>query len=279
MEQQIFFELAIFIIAIIGGSIRSVIGLGGALIITPLLTTVLGVSIHHAIGASLVAIICTSTSTSIVSLRSHGYTKEKLGLFLALATAIGSIFGAKIAIMLQSKVLFIIFGGILIFVAILSFFRKQQSISDTDIKISKMADRLQLNDSININGIEEKYNVQRPILGFLGMSGAGFISGLLGIGAGAFKVIAMDNIMKIPFKVSASTSNFIMGVTAFAATSTYYFAGYIDSLITLPVALGTLLGSMIGSKLMPHISTKVLRMTFFVVIILAAIQMLAKGLF
>ncbi|ASG67976.1 hypothetical protein CDV26_05875 [Francisella halioticida] len=208
MDQHIFFELAIFIIAIVGGSIGSIIGLGGALIITPLLTTVLGISIHHAIGASLVAIIC--TLTSIVSLRSHGYTKEKLGLFLALATAIGSIFGAKIAIMLQSKSLFIIFGGILIFVEILSFFKKEPSISDENDKISKMADRLQLNDSINVNGINEKYNVQKPLLGFLGMSGAGFIGGLLGIGAGAFKVIAMDNIMRVPFKVSASTSNFIM---------------------------------------------------------------------
>ncbi|MED7818467.1 MULTISPECIES: sulfite exporter TauE/SafE family protein [unclassified Francisella] len=279
MDQQVFFELAIFIIAIVGGSIGSIIGLGGALIITPLLSTVLGVSIHHAIGASLVAIICTSTSTSVVSLKSHGFTKEKLGLFLALATAIGSIFGAKLAIMLQSKSLFIIFGGILIVVAILSFFKKELPLPEENFKTSKIADKLQLNDSVNVNGIDEKYNLQRPILGFLGMSGAGFIGGLLGIGAGAFKVIAMDNIMRVPFKVSASTSNFIMGITAFAATSTYYFAGYIDSLITLPVALGTLLGSMIGSKLMPYIPTNILKITFFVVIILAALQMLAKGIF
>ena len=158
--------------------------------------------------------------------------------------------------MLQSKALFIIFGGILISVAILSFFKKEPSISDENDRMPKMADKLQLNDSINMNGIEEKYNVKRPLLGFFGMSGAGFIGGLLGIGAGAFKVIAMDNIIRISFKVSASTNNFIMGVTAFAATSTYYFAGYIDSLITLPVALGTLSGSMIGSKLMPHIPYK-----------------------
>lgn len=279
MDQEILFGLAIFIISILGGSVGSIIGLGGALIITPLLSTVLGISIHHAIGASLVAIICTSTSTSVVSLKSHGYTKEKLGLFLALATAIGSIFGAKLAIMLQSKALFIIFGGVLIAVAILSFFKKEQILPEEHCKTSKIADKLQLNDSVNVNGINEKYNVQRPILGFLGMSGAGFIGGLLGIGAGAFKVIAMDNIMRVPFKVSASTSNFIMGITAFAATSTYYFAGYIDSLITLPVALGTLLGSMIGSKLMPYIPTNILKITFFVVIILAALQMLAKGIF
>lgn len=126
-----------------------------------------------------------------------------------------------------------------------------------------LANKLQLNDSVIIGGQKQDYNVNHPIIGFIFMAGAGFIGGLLGIGAGIFKVVAMDKIMKIPFRVSASTSNFIMGITVFTATSTYYFAGYIDSSITATVTLGTLLGATIGSKLMPYIPTKAIRLTFF----------------
>lgn len=278
MVSHFVFELAIFIVAILGGTIGAVIGLGGALVITPLLSTVLGVPLHYAIGASLVAIICTSTATSMVSLKSHGLTKEKLGLFLALATAIGAIFGAHLAIMMSSKLLFLIFGGILIIVATLSFLRKKKHSVISYSKVSNMSEKLQLNDRIVVDDKIQTYNVEHPILGFIFMVGAGFIGGLLGIGAGIFKVIAMDKVMKIPFRVSASTSNFIMGITAFAATSAYYFAGFIDSLITVPVAMGTLIGATIGSKIMPFIPTKVLRLIFFVVILIAAIQMIFKGL-
>ena len=279
MEKYLFFELVIFIVVVLGGGTGAVIGLGGGLVITPLLTTMLGVPLHYAIGASFVAIICTSTATSLVSLKSHGLTKEKLGLFLALATAVGAIFGAKLAVMLIAKVLFLIFGGILILVAILSFIKKKSIADNTkQKKQSFIANKLQLNDSVVIAGKKQDYNVNHPILGFIFMAGAGFIGGLLGIGAGIFKVVAMDKIMKIPFRVSASTSNFIMGVTAFAATSTYYFAGYIDSSITAAVALGTLLGATIGSKLMPHIPTKALRLMFSIVVFISAIQMIIKGL-
>lgn len=279
MEKYFFFELVIFIVAILGGGIGAIIGIGGALVITPLLSTVLDVPIHYAIGASLVAIICTSTATSLVSLKSHGLTKEKLGLFLALATAIGAIFGAKLALSLKSQALFLIFGGILFVVAVLSFIKKKQNNNiQESTKVSVIAEKLQLNDSITVDKVKQQYNVKHPILGFIFMSSAGFIGGLLGIGAGIFKVIAMDKVMKIPFKVSASTSNFIMGITAFAATSTYYFAGYIDSSITAPVALGTLLGATIGSKIMPHISTRILRLTFFIVLFISALQMIIKGL-
>ncbi|MBK2258800.1 sulfite exporter TauE/SafE family protein [Francisella philomiragia] len=279
MEKVFFFELIIFLVAILGGGIGAIIGIGGALVITPLLSTILDVPLHYAIGASLVAIICTSTATSLVSLKSHGLTKEKLGMFLALATAIGAIFGAKLALTLKSQALFLIFGGILFVVAVLSFVKKKQnSTIQESTKVSVIAEKLQLNDSITINKVKQQYNVRHPILGFIFMSGAGFIGGLLGIGAGIFKVIAMDKVMKIPFKVSASTSNFIMGITAFAATSTYYFAGYIDSSITAPVALGTLLGATIGSKIMPHISTRALRLTFFIVLFISALQMIIKGL-
>ncbi|AIT08717.1 membrane protein [Candidatus Francisella endociliophora] len=280
MENHIFFELIIFSVSVLGGCIGAVIGLGGALVITPILSTLLNIPLHYILGAAMIAIICTSTATSLVSLKSHGLTKEKLGLFLALATAIGAIFGAKVALMLQSKILFLIFGGILVIVALLNIIkRKDSSKSESSLNnTSHISEKLQLNDSILVNNKLQHYKVSHPILGFIFMGGAGFIGGLLGIGAGIFKVIAMDKIMKIPFRVSASTSNFIMGITAFAATSAYYFAGYINSTIAVPVALGTLLGATIGSKIMPYIPTKVLRAIFFIVVMAGAFQMLLKGL-
>ncbi|MBK2033980.1 sulfite exporter TauE/SafE family protein, partial [Francisella noatunensis] len=188
MEKYFFFELVIFMVAILGGGIGAIIGIGGALLITPLLSTLLDVPIHYAIGASLVAIICTSTATSLVSLKSHGLTKEKLGLFLALATAIGAIFGAKLALTLKSQALFLIFGGILFVVAVLSFIKKKQNSSiQESTKVSVIAEKLQLNDSMTVNKVKQQYSVKHPILGFIFMSGAGFIGGLLGIGAGIFK--------------------------------------------------------------------------------------------
>lgn len=275
MENILLIEFLIFLIAILGGTIGSLIGLGGALVITPALVSLMGIPLHHAIGASLVATICTSTATSIVSLKSHGLTKEKLGLFLALATAFGAIFGAKLALSISAKPLFLTFGMVLVVVLILNLIKRKK----TDrAKLSTIAKALQLNDQYAIKNQIHTYNVSNPILGFIAMIGAGFIGGLLGIGAGLFKVLAMDKIMKVPFKVSSSTSNFIMGITGFAAASAYYFSGNIDPNITLPVALGALLGATVGSKIMPHIDTKLLRVLFFIVILIATLQMLYKGL-
>jgi uncharacterized membrane protein YfcA len=275
VENILLIEFLIFLIAILGGTIGSLIGLGGALVITPALVSLMGIPLHHAIGASLVATICTSTATSIVSLKSHGLTKEKLGLFLALATAFGAIFGAKLALNISAKPLFLTFGIVLVVVLVLNLIKRKKV---NEAKPSLIAETLQLNDQYTIKNQIHIYNVSNPILGFIAMIGAGFIGGLLGIGAGLFKVLAMDKIMKVPFKVSSSTSNFIMGITGFAAASAYYFSGNIDPNITLPVALGALLGATIGSKLMPHINTKLLRALFFVVILIATLQMLYKGL-
>lgn len=275
MENIFLAHFLIFSIAILGGTVGSLIGLGGALVITPALVGLMNISLHHAIGASLVATICTSTATSIVSLKSHGLTKEKLGLFLATATAFGSIFGAKLALSMPAKPLFLIFAIVLVVVLLLNMLRRKNI---TQTEPSLVAKKLQLNDSYTFKNKTYNYSVSHPIFGFIAMIGAGFIGGLLGIGAGLFKVLAMDKIMKIPFKVSSSTSNFIMGITGFAAASAYYFSGNIEPTITLYVALGALLGATIGSKIMPYIDNRILRVLFFVVILIATLQMFYKGL-
>ena len=192
MENILLIEFLIFIIAILGGTIGSLIGLGGALVITPALVSLMGIPIHQAIGASLVATICTSTATSIVSLNSHGLTKEKLGLFLALATAFGAMFGAKLALSMPAKPLFLTFGLVLVVVLLLNLIKRKKT---DKAKLSTIAEALQLNDQYIINNKTYFYNVSNPILGLIAMIGAGFIGGLLGIGAGLFKVLAMDKII------------------------------------------------------------------------------------
>ena len=278
MDNIFIFEISIFIVSVFGGFLGSMIGLGGTVIITPFLVVFLGVNIHHAMGAALVAIICTSTASSLVSIKNHGLTKEKLGLFLALATSIGAIFGAKLSINTSVEKLSMVYVVMLVLMGVLSLSRKKNDFENNSKETSKLAYKLQLIDSVVIKGIEYKYKVYNVIAGFISMIGAGFLAGLLGIGAGAFKVVGMDKVMKIPFKISASTSNFMMGITAFAGASAYYFAGYIDPIIAVPIAIGTLIGANYGSKVMQHIPVKFLRMMFFLVVILAAMQMGYKSL-
>ncbi|APC97211.1 sulfite exporter TauE/SafE family protein [Francisella frigiditurris] len=277
MTNIFLFDFLIFIVSIVGGFLGSMVGLGGAAIITPFLVVFMGVNVHHAMGAALLSIICTSTASSIVSMKSHGLTKEKLGIFLALATSVGAIFGAKVSIMINVESLSLIYALILITMAILSLSRNKSDFGDYSKPTSKLAYKLQLVDSVTILNKKYDYKVYNIGPGFISMVGAGFLSGLLGIGAGAFKVIGMDKIMKIPFKVSASTSSFIMGLTAFAGASAYYFAGYIDPIIAMPIALGTLIGATIGSKTMSLVPVRILRFIFFLVVISAAIQMLYKS--
>jgi len=122
------------------------------------------------------------------------------------------------------------------------------------------------------------YNVYRVPAGFGVMFGAGAISGLLGIGSGALKVVAMDQAMKIPFKVSTTTSNFMIGVTAAASAGVYLSRGYIDPGLAMPVMLGVLIGSLMGTRVLVKTQTKLLRLVFSTVIVLLGLEMVLKGL-
>ena len=275
-ENIIFLSSIIFAISTLGGLIGSMVGLGGTVIITPILVIYLGVDIHYAMGAALVAIICTSTSSSLVSLKNHGFTKEKIGLFLAVATTFGAFWGSKISVNTNPNDLSLFYAISLITMALLSLSKKGDYNIDTK-ETSKLAYSLQLNDSFILNGKTLHYKVYNIISGFIAMIGAGFLAGLLGIGAGAYKVIGMDKIMKIPFKVSTSTSSFIMGMTVITSVPIFYKSGYIEPMIAMPVALGTILGANIGSRLIPKVPSQYLRMLFFITVFIASFEMFIKS--
>jgi uncharacterized membrane protein YfcA len=270
------FTLIILCGAYFAGLLGSLTGLGGGVVIIPLLTLLLGVDIHYAIGASLVSVIATSSGSAAAYVR-EGITNIRLGMFLEIATTIGALAGALLAIYIPIQYIAVLFGFILIFSALMSLRKKVENIVH---ERSELAERLKLNGSYpDGNGLVVEYGVTRVAGGFFMMLFAGVISGLLGIGSGALKVVAMDGIMRIPFKVSTTTSNFMIGVTAAASAVVYLQRGYIDPGIAMPVVIGVLFGAMTGSKILVHTkSSRWLRWVFAVVVSFLAVQMIYNGL-
>ncbi|WP_345948883.1 sulfite exporter TauE/SafE family protein [Mucilaginibacter sp. PAMB04274] len=269
------FTLLIFAGSLLAGLVGSLTGLGGGVVIIPLLTLLFGVDIHYAIGASLVSVIATSSGSAAAYVK-EGISNIRVGMFLEIATTIGAVVGAAAAVYAPTHFIAILFGIVLIISAILSLRKKEI------VKISrsqgKFARWLKLNGSYPTAEGTVQYDVVRVPAGFLMMIVAGTISGLLGIGSGALKVIAMDNIMKLPFKVSTTTSNFMIGVTATASAGIYFQRGYIDPGLCFPVVLGVLAGAMGGAKFLIKGQTSWLRIFFAIVIGFLAIQMIYNGI-
>lgn len=269
------FTIIVLLGAFLAGLLGSLTGLGGGVIIIPLLTLALGVDIHYAIGASIVSVIATSSGSAAAYVK-EGITNIRLGMFLEIATTIGAICGAIVAVYLNANYIAIIFGCILIFSAIMTLKKKvdHTTLDDTD----KWAKFFKLNGFYPDKGVNHQYAVKHVPGGFLMMLFAGTLSGLLGIGSGALKVIAMDNIMRLPFKVSTTTSNFMMGVTAAASAIVYLHRGQIDPGIAMPVCIGVLTGATVGSKVLLNAKTDKLKIVFAIVVTFLAIQMIYKGI-
>ncbi|RZS65512.1 hypothetical protein EV199_5686 [Pseudobacter ginsenosidimutans] len=257
------------------GLVGSLTGLGGGVVLIPLLTLVFKVDIHYAIGTSLVSVIATSSGAAAAYVK-EGITNIRLGMFLEVATTIGAIIGAFLATYVPTHWIAIVFGGILIFSAITSFSKHHEQIDTAPS--GKYAAALRLNNTFPTAGGPQPYTVRNVAGGFFMMNIAGVISGLLGIGSGALKVIAMDRIMKIPFKVSTTTSNFMIGVTAAASAGIYLRRGYIDPGLSMPVLLGVLAGAFAGSKLLVKAKTKWLKIFFAIVVLFLAFQMICNGI-
>lgn len=274
MMSVIVFTLIIFIGSYFAGLLGSLTGLGGGFVIIPLLTLVLRVDIHYAIGASLVSVIATSSGSAAAYVK-EGITNIRLGMFLEIATTAGAMVGALIAVYIPTNFIAILFGVILITSAVMSLRKKAEHISREK---SKLAEKLKLNSSFPTANGPVAYSVKNVGGGFFMMLFAGVISGLLGIGSGALKVLAMDTIMRIPFKVSTTTSNFMIGVTAAASAVVYLQRGYIDPGLSMPVAIGVLLGALSGSKILVHTtSSGWLRWVFAIVVTFLASQMIYNG--
>lgn len=269
------FSIILFACSLVAGLVGSLTGLGGGVVLIPLLTIVFKVDIHYAIGTSLISVIATSSGAAAAYVK-EGITNIRLGMFLEVATTIGAIIGAFLATYIPAQWIAIVFGGILIFSAITSFSKHDEHI-DTSPS-GPYAAAMKLNNSYPTPQGMQSYTVHNVAGGFMMMNVAGIISGLLGIGSGALKVIAMDRIMKIPFKVSTTTSNFMIGVTAAASAGIYLRRGYIDPGLSMPVLLGVLLGAFAGSKLLVRAKTKWLKLFFAIVVLFLAVEMISNGI-
>jgi uncharacterized membrane protein YfcA len=257
------------------GFLGALTGLGGGVVIVPLLSLVFGVDIRYAIGASLVSVIATSSGAAAAYVK-EGYTNIRIGMFLEVATTLGALSGAFLADKIKTGAIAVVFGAILFFSA--WFSGRARPFKKENEKSHPLAVRLKMNSTYPTSQGPHQYTVQAVPAGFGMMFIAGAISGLLGIGSGAFKVLAMDQMMHVPFKVSTTTSNFMIGVTAAASAGIYLNRGYIDPGLAMPVMLGVLLGSLIGAKVLVHTKTRLLRFIFSAIIVFMAFEMIYHGL-
>lgn len=267
------FTLLLLAGAYLAGLVGSLTGLGGGVVIIPLLTLVFHVDIRYAIGAALLASIANSSGAASAYVK-EGITNIRLGMFLEIATTVGAVIGALIAVYTPTNTIAILFGSILLFSAAMTIRKKNQ---EALLVGSKAAATLQLNNSYPTKDGPVSYQLKNVGAGFSIMTLAGIFSGLLGIGSGALKVLAMDSTMHIPFKVSTTTSNFMIGVTAAASAVVYLQRGYMDAGIAFPVVLGILAGAFTGSKLLNRIDAKVLKYIFCTAIVFVAIEMIFNG--
>lgn len=275
--------LQFMLIAVLAGFLGSLVGLGGGIIITPALTILFGFDIKYAIGASIVAVIATSSGSAIAFVKDH-VSNMRVGMLLEVFTTAGGVVGALMAGVFSSKLLYIFFSlillnsfyGMLKKTGLITKVKKEEEIVEND----KYADKYKLNSTYydKATGETVKYNVTNVPQGSLVMFGAGFASGLLGIGSGAFKVVALDTYMKLPIKVSTATSNFMMGVTATASALIYFFNGTINPVVAAPIAIGTLIGSRTGAKVMQRLDAKYIRYIFLPILLFTIINMFLKGL-
>jgi len=271
-------DVGLFLVSLAAGLVGALAGVGGGIIVIPALTGLFGVDVRLAIGASIVGVIATSSGAAAAYVRDR-MTDLRVGMFLELATTSGAIAGALLAAVVAPGLLLVLLGLVLLFSAAQQVLRLGEE-APAGAEPSPLAARLGLAGSYPDRrlGREVPYAARRVPLGFALMAVAGTVSGLLGIGSGALKVLAMDLAMGLPMKVSSATSNFMIGVTAAASAGIYLGRGDVDPRITAPVALGVLLGATLGARLLPHLSNRHVRLVFVPVLIAIGLETLARGL-
>ncbi|MHB8303115.1 MAG: sulfite exporter TauE/SafE family protein [Acidobacteriaceae bacterium] len=271
--NELLFSLVIFGGSLFAGLLGALTGLGGGVVLVPMLALLFKVDLHYAIGASLISVIATSSGSAAAYVR-EGFSNIRIGMFLEIATTIGAIVGAMLATHTPTRAIAIVFGLVLLYSVYLSL----HGHDDDTLPRNKWSDRLKMNGTFpGPDGKPQNYAVKNISGGFATMFGAGTLSGLLGIGSGAVKVVAMDHIMRIPFKVSTTTSNFMIGVTAAASAGIYLRRGYIDPTLAAPVMIGVLIGSLLGAKMLVKSNVKSLRLIFSAVIFVLAVEMIYNG--
>ena len=267
------FSTVVYAVSAVAGFLGALTGLGGGVVVTPVLTLLLGVDFHYAIGATLVSVIATSSGAAATYVK-EGFSNIRAGMFLEIATTLGAVAGAHLTAAVPASALAVIFGIVLSYSAWHSIERPREA---QPAPAEPLAIRLKLDGTYP--GLEGPVHdhVSHIRAGFGLMFAAGLLSGLLGIGSGAMKVVAMDQVMRIPFKVSTTTSNFMIGVTAAASAGIYLGRGYIHPGLAMPVMLGVLTGSLVGARHLVGARTRALRLIFAAVIGLLALEMMYSG--
>ncbi|HXX59917.1 MAG TPA: sulfite exporter TauE/SafE family protein [Candidatus Sulfotelmatobacter sp.] len=271
-------DLALFGISVLSGIIGALAGVGGGILVIPALTTIFGVDIHLAIGASIVSIIATSSGAAVAYVRDR-LTNLRVGMFLEVATTTGAVGGALAAAVVAPQLLYVLLAAVL-GLSILQQVSRLGEELPPEVVPSRAAAALRLASSYPDHRLrrEVPYAARRVGLGFVMMLLAGFLSGLLGIGSGVLKVLAMDGVMRLPMKVSTATSNFMIGVTAAASAGIYLGRGDVDARLAAPVALGVLAGALLGSRILVRLRNQQVRLIFVPIMVVVALQMLARGL-
>jgi uncharacterized protein len=269
------FTTIVFLGSLLAGFLGALTGLGGGVVVVPLLTLALGVDIRYAVGASLVSVIATSSGAAAAYVR-EGFSNIRIGMFLEIATTFGALVGAYLATRLQTHIIGLIFGLVLLLSAFFSA-REPAQVKGEDTP-DELAHWLKLEGSYPSEKGEQHYRARHVPLGFGVMFGAGTLSGLLGIGSGALKVLAMDQAMRLPFKVSTTTSNFMIGVTAAASAGIYLSRGFISPGLAMPVMLGVLAGSLLGARVLVRMHSRYIRLAFSLVVVALGIEMIFNAL-
>lgn len=276
MHLNVFaFTLCVWCGSLAAGFLGALTGLGGGVVIVPLLVLGFKVNIHYAIGAALVSVIATSSGAAAAYVR-EGYSNVRVGMFLEIATTFGAIAGAFLAAYLPGHTIAVIFGVVLLVSSYLSSRPRAEEVLNT--QHDRLAVLLHMDSTYPTPDGLRPYSVHAIPGGFALMFVAGVLSGLLGIGSGALKVLAMDQVMRLPFKVSTTTSNFMIGVTAAASAGIYLNRGQINPGLAMPVVLGVLLGALLGTRVLVRARTKLLRTIFSLVILALALQMIYGGI-
>ena len=268
--------LALFVAvgSFLAGLLGSLTGLGGGIVVVPMLTLLFHVDLRYAIGASLVSVIATSSGAAAAYVR-EGYTNVRIGIFLEVATTVGALIGAVLTGFIPTSALAVLFGIVLLFTAYRSMQPREEHVDTAPP--SPFVARLRLDSTYPSGTGMQAYTVHNVGGGFIMMFAAGILSALLGIGSGVLKVLAMDQLMRLPFKVSTTTSNFMIGVTAAASAGVYLHRGWIDPTLAFPVMLGVLAGALSGARILGGANVTWLRRLFTLVVVVLAFEMLYKG--
>ena len=273
------FILTALIIALTSGFLGALLGLGGGVVMVPLLVFILDIPIQIAAGASIVAVVATSSVSASVYVRDE-ITNMRLGMFLEMATTLGAVTGASLVVGINESILEVIFALSLLYAAIVMGLQLRNTDKSWVPKSNDwIATKLSLGSSYYDSALDQniEYGVSRSIPTFLVSYVAGIISGLLGIGGGGIKVPAMNVVSSVPMKAAVATSNFMIGVTAAASALVYIRNGFCDGFVTAPVVLGTLVGSFVGALAAIKVKGVVLKRVFIVILLILGIRMLASG--